>query len=93
MILPSSPALAGSSASAGVGGTSPHIGTPSQTVGPYFRIGEEWLYQADLTGGAEGPRLTVSGRVLDERRTDCVGAAQTPVQAVAMLKERLKHLF
>ncbi len=41
------------------------IVTPSQTVGPYFRIGEEWLYHADLTAGGKGPRLTVSGRVLD----------------------------
>jgi protocatechuate 3,4-dioxygenase alpha subunit len=65
VILPSSAPLVGSSAGARVGGTDPRIVTPSQTVGPYFRIGEEWLYHADLTGGAEGPRLTVSGRVLD----------------------------
>lgn len=40
--------------------------TPSQTVGPYFRIGAEWLYHADLAGpSAAGPRRTISGRVLD----------------------------
>jgi protocatechuate 3,4-dioxygenase, alpha subunit len=40
--------------------------TPSQTVGPYFRIGLEWLFRADLTGpGVAGPRVAVSGRILD----------------------------
>ena len=42
------------------------IATPSQTVGPYFRIGLAWLFNADLAGpAAAGQRLTVSGRVLD----------------------------
>lgn len=39
--------------------------TPSQTVGPYFRLGAEWLYHADLAGPSAGPRWTVAGRVLD----------------------------
>lgn len=38
----------------------------SQTVGPYFRIGMAWLYRPDLFGPeVAGPRLEVSGRVLD----------------------------
>jgi protocatechuate 3,4-dioxygenase alpha subunit len=41
------------------------IATPSQTVGPFFRIGAAWLYHADLAGTSAGPRRTVSGRVLD----------------------------
>jgi protocatechuate 3,4-dioxygenase alpha subunit len=42
------------------------IATPSQTVGPYFRIGLAWLDHADLAGPSAGDRrLTVSGRVLD----------------------------
>lgn len=44
----------------------PLIATPSQTVGPYFHLGLSWLEHADLAGpSAAGPRLTVSGRVLD----------------------------
>jgi protocatechuate 3,4-dioxygenase, alpha subunit len=38
--------------------------TPSQTVGPYFRIGLSWLDHAVLAG-APGPRFTVSGHVVD----------------------------
>jgi protocatechuate 3,4-dioxygenase alpha subunit len=44
------------------------VPTPSQTVGPYFKIGLEWLVHRDLrdlAGPAEGRRLTISGRVLD----------------------------
>ena len=42
------------------------VATPSQTVGPYFRIGLAWLERAELAGPeAAGPRLAVSGRVLD----------------------------
>jgi protocatechuate 3,4-dioxygenase alpha subunit len=45
------------------------VATPSQTVGPYFRIGLAWLAHAERAGpaGVEpvGPRLTISGRVLD----------------------------
>lgn len=40
--------------------------TPSQTVGPYFRIGFSWLERGDLAEGAEGgTRVTIRGRVLD----------------------------
>jgi protocatechuate 3,4-dioxygenase alpha subunit len=38
--------------------------TPSQTVGPFLRIGMEWLTTTDLAGpGAE--RFAIEGRVLD----------------------------
>ena len=38
--------------------------TPSQTIGPFFAhgLGPGW---PDLTGGAEGARIAVEGRVLD----------------------------
>jgi protocatechuate 3,4-dioxygenase, alpha subunit len=38
----------------------------SQTVGPFFRIGLERLYRADLTAeGPSGERVEIFGRVLD----------------------------
>ena len=40
--------------------------TTSQTVGPYFKIGFEWLYCDSLAGeGVSGSRVTIQGRVLD----------------------------
>ena len=40
--------------------------TPSQTVGPYFSIGMDWLNRSDLTHGASGgERITIRGRILD----------------------------
>jgi len=40
--------------------------TTSQTVGPYFRIGLQWLNQDNLAGeGVAGERVTIQGRVLD----------------------------
>ena len=40
--------------------------TTSQTVGPYFKIGMQWLYQNQLAPeGVSGERVTVEGRVLD----------------------------
>ena len=40
--------------------------TTSQTVGPFFRIGFEWLYRDNLVGeGASGERVTIQGRVFD----------------------------
>jgi protocatechuate 3,4-dioxygenase alpha subunit len=40
--------------------------TAWQTVGPYFRIGMSPLFVSDLADSSvEGPRVTVSGRVLD----------------------------
>jgi protocatechuate 3,4-dioxygenase, alpha subunit len=40
--------------------------TTSQTVGPFFRIGLEWLYRDNLIGeGVSGERVTVQGRVFD----------------------------
>jgi protocatechuate 3,4-dioxygenase alpha subunit len=40
--------------------------TTSQTVGPFFTIGLNWLNKIDLAGaGVLGERLTVAGRVLD----------------------------
>ena len=40
--------------------------TPSQTVGPFLRIGMDWLNADDLgSEGIAGERLTIEGRVLD----------------------------
>jgi len=40
--------------------------TPSQTVGPFLRIGLDWLNSADLGGSdVPGERITIEGRVLD----------------------------
>jgi protocatechuate 3,4-dioxygenase, alpha subunit len=40
--------------------------TPSQTVGPFFRIGLERPEWSDLTSnGARGERIAIEGRVLD----------------------------
>lgn len=40
--------------------------TTSQTVGPYFAIGLEWLNRDNLAGpGVSGKRVTIGGRVLD----------------------------
>jgi protocatechuate 3,4-dioxygenase alpha subunit len=40
--------------------------TASQTVGPYFRIGVEPLYQSDVAGiGALGERIEISGAIHD----------------------------
>ena len=40
--------------------------TTSQTVGPYFFIGMNWLLKDDLAGpGVAGERIVIAGRVLD----------------------------
>jgi len=40
--------------------------TTSQTVGPYFKIGLQWLNRDNLVGeGVSGERVTIQGRVLD----------------------------
>ena len=40
--------------------------TSSQTVGPYFAIGLDWLNRADLAdAGVTGERISIEGRVLD----------------------------
>ena len=40
--------------------------TTSQTVGPFFSIGLDWLRKVDLAGpGVSGERVTIAGRVLD----------------------------
>jgi protocatechuate 3,4-dioxygenase alpha subunit len=40
--------------------------TASQTVGPYFKIGLEWLNCDNLAGeGVSGERVTIQGRVFD----------------------------
>jgi protocatechuate 3,4-dioxygenase alpha subunit len=40
--------------------------TPSQTVGPFFSIGFDWMYVADLAGpDTSGERVRVEGRVID----------------------------
>jgi protocatechuate 3,4-dioxygenase alpha subunit len=43
--------------------------TTSQTVGPFFKIGLQWLYRDNLVGeGVSGERVTIQGRVLDGDR-------------------------
>jgi protocatechuate 3,4-dioxygenase alpha subunit len=43
--------------------------TTSQTVGPFFKIGLEWLYRDNLVvEGVSGERVTIRGRVLDGDR-------------------------
>ena len=43
--------------------------TSSQTVGPFFRIGLNWLYTNNLTSEASrGQKIEVSGRILDADR-------------------------
>ncbi|MFY9907219.1 MAG: protocatechuate 3,4-dioxygenase subunit alpha [Terriglobales bacterium] len=40
--------------------------TTSQTVGPFFKIGLEWLYRDNLIGeGVSGEHVTIQGRVFD----------------------------
>jgi protocatechuate 3,4-dioxygenase, alpha subunit len=40
--------------------------TTSQTVGPYFKIGFQWLNRDNLVAeGVSGERVTIQGRVLD----------------------------
>jgi protocatechuate 3,4-dioxygenase alpha subunit len=40
--------------------------TASQTVGPFFSIGLEWLYRNSLAvPGVSGERIEISGRILD----------------------------
>ena len=40
--------------------------TTSQTVGPFFKIGLDWLYRDNLAGGSvSGERVTIQGRVID----------------------------
>jgi protocatechuate 3,4-dioxygenase, alpha subunit len=40
--------------------------TTSQTVGPFFKIGFEWLYRDKLVGeGVSGERVTIQGRIVD----------------------------
>ena len=42
-----------------------HPATASQTVGPYFHLGMDRLYRADIAGNSPGPRIEIGGRVLD----------------------------
>jgi len=43
-----------------------HIPTPSQTVGPFYALGTNWLHTHDLAGqAASGARITIAGVVLD----------------------------
>lgn len=40
--------------------------TPSQTVGPFFHIGFDWLYVNDLASAdVRSERITISGKMLD----------------------------
>jgi protocatechuate 3,4-dioxygenase, alpha subunit len=50
-------------------GNAPLVLAASQTVGPFFEIGFEDLYQTDLTvPGTAGTLITIQGRVLDGDR-------------------------
>jgi protocatechuate 3,4-dioxygenase alpha subunit len=52
--------------------------TTSQTVGPFFSIGMEWLNRLELAGhGVAGERVTIEGRVLD---ADGVGVPDAIVE-------------
>lgn len=42
-----------------------YVATASQTVGPYFHIGLDRLYMADLAGSTAGEKFTIRGHVLD----------------------------
>jgi protocatechuate 3,4-dioxygenase, alpha subunit len=45
------------------------VATPSQTVGPFYKIGLDWLSTTDLAATAtKGERITVSGQLLDADR-------------------------
>src|SRR5689334_17221429 len=51
-------------------------GTTSQTIGPYLRIGLEWMVIEDLApAGAPGERVRIEGRVLDADRKPVNDAA------------------
>jgi protocatechuate 3,4-dioxygenase, alpha subunit len=42
------------------------VTTTSQTVGPFFKIGLEWLNRDNLVGeGVSGERVTIQGRIFD----------------------------
>jgi protocatechuate 3,4-dioxygenase, alpha subunit len=43
----------------------PAHSTPSQTVGPFFSIGFDWMIRRDVAEGCPGERVTIRGRVLD----------------------------
>ena len=43
----------------------PAHSTPSQTVGPFFSIGFDWMIRRDVAEGSPGERVTIHGRVLD----------------------------
>ncbi len=43
----------------------PGHSTPSQTVGPFFSIGFDWMNRANLAEGCAGEHIAIRGRVLD----------------------------
>ena len=46
--------------------------TSSQTVGPFFKIGFDWLNRNDLAGpGVTGERVTFAGRFSMAIRSPC----------------------
>ncbi len=62
----------------------------SQTVGPYFKLGFEWLYSEDAAGpDASGERVEIRGRVLDGDGTPVPDALIEVWQADA--KGRYRH--
>ena len=43
----------------------PGNSTPSQTVGPFFSIGFDWMNRANFAEESAGERVAIQGRVLD----------------------------
>ena len=43
----------------------PAHSTPSQTVGPFFSIGFDWMNRREVAEGSAGEPVTIHGRVLD----------------------------
>ena len=39
--------------------------TPSQTVGPFFSIGFDWMTRSDLAPGIRKDKIVIRGRILD----------------------------
>lgn len=57
--------------------------TPSQTVGPFFLIGLGAGVRADLSGGVQGERIEIRGRVFDGQGQPVIDAVIETWQACA----------
>lgn len=71
-------AAAGSGAPVTSGAATGGGATPSQTVGPFFRFGLEWLHSPDLVAPGSAGAVTIAGQITD-------GAAQPVPDAVVEL--------